>query len=359
MDTILTLDDRQHLRVERVRRDLRVELHDQDEVRLRSGSKATEVADLDGVIVIKSPDSLHLQIPPDCILEVGQVGGDLSFKGLERDCHISQIGGNARFENCAGLLVDRIGGDSLARFIRGGVSFKAVGGDVVFEGVTGQVKISGAGGDVILGQVDGEIQVAVGGEATISQKAGLKGPVDLSAGGDVYCRLPASASIAADLTAGGELKITGTNAPKVEWGQASFEVAGGDYKLSIEAGGDLWLAFGESAQAALQPEDIGATIAAKVGEKIAEMEAALTAMGAELDGVSSELISSRVQKIVNRAVRRQEQVEAGSSLREAYQQAMKRGSRASDQERMKVLKLLEEKKITIEQAEDLLEALES
>lgn len=358
MDRVLELGERPHIRVERVRRDLRIETQDGSEALLRSGSDTTEVEQLDGITVIRAPASLRLRLPPDAIIEIGHVGGDFSLAGLKRDCHVGQVGGDARFEQAAGLLVDRVGGDCLVRNSTGDVSLKAVGGDVVLEAIIGAIKVSGAGGDIVLSQVQGEIQVAVGGDATVNLQTGIHGDTDISSGGDVYCRLPEEPSINANLTAGGDLRITGSDAPKADWGRAEFELAGGSHGLEVSAGGDLWLALGEADEIPVEMADLGGTIAAKVGEKIAEMEAALSAMGAELGGVSSELISDRVQKIVDRAVKRQEQVEARLSLRDALEQGFNHGG-ASDEERMRVLKLLEEKKISVEQAEELLEALEA
>ncbi|MFP3853675.1 MAG: SHOCT-like domain-containing protein, partial [Anaerolineales bacterium] len=163
----------------------------------------------------------------------------------------------------------------------------------------------------------------------------------------------------AELSAGGDLRVTGAEVAGIEWGGASFKLAGGDHLLSISAGGDLWLSVGESDEPPVEMADLGGTIAAKVGEKIAEMEAALSAMGAEMDMVSSEMISDRVQRMVDRAVRKSERVEARASLKEAIERGFASDAGASDEERMKVLKLLEEKKITVEQAEELLAALEA
>jgi hypothetical protein len=358
MDKVLELGARPHIRVEMVRRDLRVQAGDGQEVLLRSGSDTTEVEQVDGVTVIRTPASLRLQLPPDSILEIGQVGGDLAMEGLQRDCHIGQVGGDARIEHSAGLLIDRVGGDCLARMVQGDIVLKAAGGDVVLEQVSGSAKVSGAGGDVVLGEMGGEIQVAVGGDATVNLQAGLSGEIEISSGGDSYCRLPAQPSISASLTAGGDLRVTGSDVPSVDWGQAEFELHGGDHRFMVSAGGDLWLALGESDEIPVGMADIGGTIAAKVGEKIAEMEAALSAMGAELNGVSSELISDRVQRIVDRAVKRHEHLEARVSLHEALEKGFARSAGASDEERMKVLQMLEEKVITVEQAEELLEALE-
>ncbi|MFP3852888.1 MAG: hypothetical protein ACLFWD_01195, partial [Anaerolineales bacterium] len=201
MDRVLELGDRPHLRVERVRRDLRVEGFDSEQVQLRTGSDTTEVEQVDGVTVIRAPGSLRLRVPRNCILEVGHVGGDLSLSGLARDCHIGQVGGDARFEDCGGLLVDRIGGDSLARNVAGDVSLKAVGGDVVLEGAEGEARVLGAGGDVVLGHIGASILVAVGGDATINLQDGVKGEAEVSSGGDVFCRLSDDASIRAELSA--------------------------------------------------------------------------------------------------------------------------------------------------------------
>lgn len=350
-----------HVRIERVRGDLRVEGHEQPNVQLVGGPESTlEIETVDDMVVLRSRASLKLRVPKDSTLEVGQIGGELTVDGVQGDLHIGKVGGDARFHQGGGVVVDRIGGDAVARQLAGRLSFKAIGGDVLVEEVAGQVEVLGAGGDVTLRQLDSGVDVAIGGDASVNLRAGVGGSVDVSAGGDVFCRVPKSASLAVRVSAGGDIKVTGDVQPKVEWGETSFELGGAEHELRLAAGGDAWLAVGEGAEAPVEMEDLGAAIAAKVGQKLAEVESTLTTMGAEFESMPTDRITSRVQRVVDRAIRRHGHLEMEGSLRQALDELSGTATApVTDEERMKVLSLLEQKKITVEQAEALLEALES
>lgn len=351
-----------HVRIERVRGDLRVEGFEESNIQLIGGPESTlEIEKVDDMVVLRSRASLRLRVPSQASLEVGQIGGELAVDGVHGDLHIGKVGSDARFKNGGGVVVDRIGGDAVARDLSGRVSFKAIGGDVLVEEVNGDVEVLGAGGDITLRDMGAGVEVAVGGDASVNLRARVEGSIDVSAGGDVFCRIPESASLAVRVSAGGDIKVTGDVQAQVEWGTSSFELGAAEHELSLAAGGDAWLAVGEGAEAPVEMEDLGAAIAAKVGQKLAEVESTLTSMGAEFESMPTDRITSRVQRVVDRAIRRHGHFEVEGSLRQVLDDLS--GSTTSapvtDEERMKVLSLLEERKITVEQAEALLEALES
>jgi hypothetical protein len=350
-----------HVRIDRVRGDLRVEGHEEPNIQMVGGPESTlEVEQVDGMVVLRSRASLKLRVPRQATLEVGQIGGELSVDGVGGDVHIGKVGGDARLKNGGGVVVDRVGGDAIAGALSGRLSLKAIGGDVLVDEVAGEVEVLGAGGDITLRGMGAGVEVAVGGDASVNLRAGVDGSIDVSAGGDVFCRVPRSASLKVRVSAGGDIKVTGDVEPRVEWGETSFELGDAQHALILAAGGDAWLAVGEGAEAPVEMEDLGAAIAAKVGQKLAEVESTLTSMGAEFESMPTDRITSRVQRVVDRAIRRHGHVEIEGSMRQALDELSGSATSApvTDEERMKVLSLLEEKKITVEQAEALLEALE-
>jgi hypothetical protein len=358
---VLETGSKPHVRIERVRGDLRVEGHEQEDVQFVGGPESTtEVERVDDMVVLRSRASLRMRVPISATLEVGHIGGELSVSGLQGDLHIGKVGGDARFSDCGGVVVDRVGGDAAARSLDGRLSLKAIGGDVLVEEVVGPVEVLGAGGDITLRDLGNGVEVAVGGDASVNLRAGVSGAIDISAGGDAFCRVPQSASLVVRASAGGDIKVTGDVQPKLEWGETSFTLGAGEHDLTISAGGDAWVAVGEGAEAPVEMEDLGAAIAAKVGQKLAEVESTLSSMGAEFEGMPTHRITSRVQRMVDRAVRRHGHVTMHASLREALDElsGVAGAEPVSDRERMKVLAMLEDKKITVEQAEALLEALE-
>ena len=352
---------RPHVRVERVRGDLRVVGAESERVTVQGGADgAAEVEHDDSLIVIQAPRSLRLGVPRGATLEIGHIGGDLQIEGVQGEIHLGKVGGDASLAECGGVVADRVGGDVLVRDVSAAISLKAVGGDVLLDGSEAGVKVLGAGGDASLRRLPGPIDAAVGGDVHLVLGQALRGNVNLQVGGDVFCRLPSGASAQVKLVAGGDLKVDPPVDKEAEWGGLSFELGAGEYDVRIDAGGDLWMGVGEDAEAEVDLESLGSRMASKVGEKIAEMEAALCAMGAEMGAVSGERIAERVQRIVDRAVRDTGPRGMPQGLKEALE-GLGSGPRAepvTDEERLKILQMLEQKKINVEEAEQLLEALE-
>lgn len=356
----LEVGARPHVRVERVRRDLRVIGQEGETMTALGGPEsALKIEQNENLIVIHAQSSLRLQLPQGATLEIGHVGGDLQIEGLSGEVHLGKVGGDATLKDCGGIVADRVGGDVLGRKMAAGVAFKAVGGDVLLEGVQGSVEIRGAGGDISLRALHGPVDAAVGGDTHLVVEEPLHGDLQLQVGGDAYCRLPGSTSAAVDLMAGGDLMVNGPQAVSQNVGRAEFKLGQGKHRIAINAGGDLWLGVGEGAEADIDLDDFGSTLASKVGEKIAEMESALSAMGAEFSSVSSDRIADRVQRIVDRAVRGGHRG-VRNGLREALEGLHDDPAHdpVTDDERLKVLQLLEEKKISATEAEQLLDALE-
>ncbi len=346
---------RPHVRVEGVRQDLRVLGHDEETLLVQGGLMQNPEDDL---VTLQAQGSLRLTVPREATLEIAQVGGELQLEGVKGEVYIGKVGGDAGLNDGGRVVADRIGGDMLGHDLSARVTFKAVGGDVALRKLEGGVQVLAVGGDLSLRDVAGPVEAAAGGDAHVVLRGPLGGGVKLSAGGDVFCRLPDGPSASVELSAGGELRVDRPDKRTSQWGRASFQIGEGEHDIRIDAGGDLWLGVGDEAEAEVDLDSLGADLASKVGEKIAEMEAALSAMGAEMGAVSSDRIARRVQHLVDRAIRARRRTDPPRGLQEALSGLGGRPEPVSDEERMKVLRLLEQKKINVEEAEKLLDALE-
>jgi hypothetical protein len=114
---------------------------------------------------------------------------------------------------------------------------------------------------------------------------------------------------------------------------------------------------------------IAARVAAEMDAEMAELDARLSSMGAELDQFDAERISKKVRASIARAQRKAER-----ARRKAAERARRRTHRklsgqislggppsealSSGEERRMILNLIEQGKISVEEAEKLFEALE-
>jgi hypothetical protein len=215
-----------------------------------------------------------------------------------------------------------------------------------------EIEIEHVGGDLVIEGWDrSEIEVR-GDDLNPVQHEGQS--VNISCGGDLHLAVPRGASL--DLSeVGGDLKIenvSGTIDLSFVGGNANLENLTGEVSVSGVVG-DLRMKNVNNASVEPARDGAGTDLSERIRRK---MEAA----------------SQRAQQHAERATRRAEQKMARSMSRQAGHHgsarrwkvgfdssfASKAKQPVSDEERMSILKMLQEKKITSEQAEKLLAALE-
>lgn len=310
-----------------------------------------------------SGDGFLRQVGP---LTLGEVYGDLSLQTVSGEVRIREVFGDVRVQEVDGLLsVRAVRGDLWAAGLRGGAAVENVAADLRLHPpyVPGATYGFGVGSTArIVVPPDASVRFALrAGERIRSTVPGLS-------------------------LAGAEGRMTGTLGD----GEAILEVTAGSHILLVPevAGGAEWGAW------AAGMEEIGAVVEARVAEAMALLEARLEE---SLRSVDSEEIRRRVEQAAERArqaaeryareageaarreaerARREAEREAERARREAErarmqaERAERRWQRASgrrseptrtaaaEAEILRVLRLVEEGKITPEQAADLIAALE-
>lgn len=344
--------------------------------------------------------------------------GEDVFLTLRADAHLvcsraarltlATVRGDLQVRDISGpLTVGAVSGDGFLRRV-GPLTLGETYGDLSLHGATGEVRIREVFGDARLQEVDGPLSVrAVRGDL---RAGGLRGGAAVeSVGADLRLRppyvagavyrfgvgstarivVPADANVRFTLRAGGRVR---SSVPGLSLAEAGGVVTGalgdGEAVLEVTAGSHILLVPEVAEEAewgawAAGIEDIGAVVEARVAEAMALLEARLEET---LRSVDSEEIRRRVEKAAERARQAAEryareageaaQREAERARREAErarmqaERAERRWQRASgrrpelsrtaatEEEILRVLRLVEEGKLTPAQAAELLAALE-
>ena len=341
----------------------------------------------ESILEVQAPDSGKLQVdetkdgveisartgciiflPKKARLEVGEVGGDCRVTNLGQEFMIRTIGGDLSVRRVGAATFEMVGGDFQGRQIEGNLTIDRIGGDAVIQKVNGDIHVRGVGSDLMLSETTGQVNVVVGGDAflTLSIPEGTHSKVQ--AGSDLSCRIPPDSSVNVSLMAGGDLDYpssveTGDNGDSVV-----FQLGDGGADMELSAGGDLCLQTGivhtDSA------EDWVGDILTEVDAKLAEVEARFNVMGTGKYGFDADRIGERVRRAVRRAERKRKA--AGKAERKAAKKKRKMDASfswtapvfgetsepATDEERLTILRMVEEGKVTVSEAEALLKALE-
>jgi len=328
---------------------------DEDEVRLEQG---------DGEISLSCDGDLALRVPKAALFEFVNISGDASIRGVQGNIDLQNIGGDLSIRDAGSVTIGSIGSDFSLRNAKGDIHVKNAGGDVSIREVDGKVTLDSVGDDLALRGAHGDIKVNVGEDVIVYLDPKVDGEYSVVAGDDILLVLPPDAN--ATLTmAGDEIDVDLQGVEPDEDATERVVVLGnGSARISLSAGGDVRV----SAQ-----EDAG---------EFAEEFGNFAGMNFDWSGFG-ERISRQVERATARATKRAEE-----AVRRAERTAERHARRGrvgleigrwnwdikgtpkpptppvppgepvSDDERMAILKMLAEKKITAEQAELLLSALE-
>lgn len=298
-------------------------------------------------------------LPMDAVVEAENVAGDLHLTGIRGESSFEKVGGDIRLRRSGKVDMGRVGGDLSVDMLSGGLRVEFLGGDADVRGVRGGLHVGQAGGDLRLRQIDGAIEVEAGGDVS----ARLSPPPDtaswIRAGGDIMATLPADASALVRVKAKGDVLLPNPAEGVVVEGPDVICCGSGSASVELVSEGDLSLRMSGRASADSWGADLHEEINARVNSSIAEMEASLDELGLDSLSIDSERIGQRVRKAVARALRA-----AGGSADWGTLAEGRSGPGGTteegpgDEERLAVLKMLEDGKITAEEAEALLRAME-
>jgi hypothetical protein len=322
-----------------------------------------------------------IHCPPGTSITLKQVSGDLSVMGLGGPLAIESASGDVTLRDIGPTTLRQTSSDLEVRGVKGELKVESVSGDAKVRQVSGAVELKSVRGDLAARDLDGGAVVEhVSGDVSLST-ALAKGAVyrfqasgDISAkvevdsgarltlkGSEVHCRLPLQTT---ERTAS---RIVGT------LGDGSAELtlqSSGD--LSVTERGETWGWAGEE-----QWESAMGSWSQQFEAQMADMQRKLEERLAGIPYVDSEKVARRAQEAAERA-RRQAQRTAERAQARAERAAHKHEGRGhgmrwswsppqppkppaepvSDTERMAILKMVADKKITADEASRLLAALE-
>ncbi len=361
---------------------------------------------------------LEIRLPQGATLRVGTVSGDASLKLLQDTAVIDTINGDLELRSVAGMQIETVQGDLQARGLSDDLHVGTVQGDADIRQVQGSCCLDRVQGDLELQNVEGEIQATVQGSARLRLGVLTGDQYRIQSQGNVHCYLPEDASLKLSLSSDGQvIKVRQPDQARTIQqshyeltlgdGQAAFEItAVGVIYLFIE--GSSWT--GADIPPVASPE-FTQQIARQVEEQIrVQMEEMTRRLNDQMGNLSQRLSQAgfsqqETERIVEQAMRTSEReaVRAQEKMRraqeklerkletqrrQAEQRAFTTDRRSkrhswtfewpappappsppappappanpavSEEERLMILRMLEQKKISLEEADRLLQALE-
>jgi len=353
---------------EKVGGSLRVRAQDTDTVEIQCDADLQAEAE-NGKLTVACEADCTMVVPLQATVEAVIIGGDVSCRGFSGEVSMRTVGGNISLRGVGAATVETVGGDVTARQLSGGLSVDRVGGDAIVDHVQGDVRLRSLGGDLRLSRVEGLVQVTAGGDARVSLSPQGESKSSVDIGGDLSCYLAQDASVRVRLEAGGDLRLAVPVEATETSGRTEIQLGEGKAEVDLSCGGDLTLRAGPDSEEVVAV-DLGEAIAARVGAEIEshmiDIEEGLTGLGDRLLTFDAEKIGRKVRTTIAKAQRKAAKAQRKAARHRRTVASMKEfnigtpSSRGvSEDERLLILQMLEKGKITVEETESLLGALES
>ena len=374
-----------------------------DEIQIKDHSDQNSIKQTKTALKISFPGDSIINIPHNLPVIIKSVGGDAAIKGISTELKISSVGGDLTISDCSQSTIDTVGGDTFVRRIHGDLVIKNIGNDCLVDNIQGQLFIQQVGNDIQIDKVAGgiEAQAAGDGQVNISpvpwQAYRVEVVGNLSVGFPDDCN--AELSLQSD---NGDIVIKHGNIDedinKFEFNQLLGE---GGPSVILSAGGKVFvssdkyswlsgfridteefhnLAVDFSSQTAEQINNHLSHLENDLQESLSGLSDSLDSIGLsesklkEIKRHLEETSHQAIQKAEIAAIKAKAKVEKNIAKAQRKAHKMKRKTSEFDlnqflasqaekpavteKERLLILEMLQEKKISLEEADELLKALE-
>jgi len=395
------------IRIESIGGNLEVRGWDLHEVQVQTGDEALQVHELEDELHVSSHSDCSLKVPSGAVISVQRVHGNARLRSLEDRLAIEEVRGNLDLRGVAETSIGSVRGDLTARLVTGELRADSVGGNAAVRNIQGSLTLDKVGGNFDMRGLENDLHAIVEGNARIRLGLISGSRYELEAAGNVYCRFDEPADLELEITSGGQnikIDLPGRK-ESVRSGEHAFTLGSGAAVMRISAGGMVFVsgkalevfnledALGDDASEI--PDDFGERLSRQIESHVeAQIEMINRQIEGQIEGVleslersglspeqrerilertrlSGERAASRAQEKVRRAQERIErkmenmrkrsqrgrEFQGGAASHTAAGQESARQA-ATEEERLMILRMLEQKKITLQEAEQLLEALE-
>jgi len=280
---------------------------------------------------------------------VGTIFGGAALRNVG-SADLQNVRGNLAARAVGRLHGSRIGGNLTAKDVEGSLNVDEVGGNATLKNVGAEVRLGKVAGNLTGRNLTAGARVpTVGGNLVLSGEIGPARSYHFDVRGNATLGLPEETSASLTLTASGKFIIsTELNGEVREGRTLSGTIGGGGAEIAVKAGGNIVLdgkggaeievgtevaeEFVRQIEEGLSAIDLDA-IGRQVG---AEMEEAMSRLQVKLEGVDWETVGARAQQATERAMEQLQRNMDRMAARAARQQ--ERFERRMEREKLRAMR---------------------
>ncbi len=303
---------------------------------------------------------------------VEKVGGNFAVRRTSDDIQVEKVGGNLVLEDVASFKGEKIGGNCFLKNVHGEFSLEKAGGGLRGQDIAGAVMINKVGGSFIARGLTLGGDLRVGGSIHLKDFEFVEGSQTIRAGGSADLEIGEAFQGAVFEFGSGARDI------KIKINEDDLEIADQSYKYTIgESDREINISAGAgiSLAALVDPDE---EVVGDLSNYFKFEETPLSEMIQERIVSATRKAEAKIKAAGIRLEKMQEQMEKVRDIHldvdipdlhghmptmppvppvpPVFRPSGKKG--ASDEERLMILKMLQEKKISVDEAESLFKALE-
>lgn len=303
---------------------------------------------------------------------VGKVGGNFSARKASGKVQVDKIAGNLTVDDVQSVMVNKVGGNCVLRDVHGDSRVEKAGGKCLVQTISGLAALGKFGGSIKARDLTLTEDLKVGGNIELIGCT-FSEDLDLHAGGDIAVALTEEmADLSLDITSAGHKIRIKAQGDDLDLRQAQYEhkIGAGGIRISMKAGGSVSIAD--------TPEP-GGDFIGDLSDRFTFEESAFSEMIQERIDSATRRAEAKIKAAEFRLGQIQDRVEKFRGIKVDFdfgdeepveaphfhkqpvppvtRPAGKKG--ATDEERLMILKMLQEGTITVDEAETLFRAMES
>jgi len=299
---------------------------------------------------------------------IGKVGGNFSVRKASGSVQIEKVAGSLTVDDVASFNCEKVGGNCYARDISGDFHLDKLGGKLMAQEIRGHTWVSKIGGSFVARGLQLQEDIKVGGKIRLFN-SDFSGLTSLKAGGDIDLGFSEGVQdIKFSIQSGAQKIKIKTDLDDLEIKDYSYEYELGDglSAVSIAAGGSVTL----TNQAHSSEENVG-DIVGDISDRFTYEESAFSELIQERIDSATRKAEAKVKTAEIRLDQIRERVAKHRGFDESHSDGAQSPPRpdppitrpagkkgATDEERLMILKMLQDSKISVDEAEILFQALE-
>lgn len=322
---------------------------------------------------VYAEDDCELKVPQNSILQINLVEGSLSIMSVLGEISIQSVGGHLTLQATGPVSCSNVSGHLKFSETVGAIQIRNVGGNLKGNQASGALTVANVGGNIKMLDVMLVDKVHAGGNIKV-KLLGSPQELEALAGGNIKLWVPEAADFSLEAYSGGEKVViqNGPESQRIGSSRHRVTIGAGGPLVRLHAGGNVYVLKSGweddlSSEDFITSEDftmgwfrpgMDEHLQRRIDAKVREAEARAT----EATRKAEQRIGAAMRKAEKASDKFGEKFWSGSRGWPGAHPGQPAApetpvSRVSDEERMVILNMLSEKKITAEEANQLLDAL--